>query len=418
MKDYVLKFIYWILAGYARKVIKVHKPFVIGITGSAGKSSTKEAVYQVLHDHFGDEVRKNYGNLNAEIGIPLTILGYDKLPNKYFWPCFLFLAYFRTLVKKYPKYLVLEMGVEHKGDIKYFASIARPNIAVITTISPVHVINFKDLNELADEKLSIISELAPNGHVIVNFDDQILREKTGENVISISLNERAADYSVSGIVVSTEGTEYRIESTGQKIAVKTKLIGKQFIYSQLVAFVIGRFFSIQFMDIKNSLAKLEPIRGRMSIVPGKKQSIILDDTYNANPVSVKAALCVLSEIKSGGRKVAIIGNMNELGQYSVKMHEEIGDFARDKCDLAIFVGPNAKIMASGFNDDKRSLTFSNRQELMLKVQELIAKGDIILVKASQGGNFLEEVVKVLMRNPSEAGKLLVRQDKFWKSRKN
>lgn len=157
MKKVYLNFIQWVLAKYARSVITKNNPFVIAITGSVGKSSTREAAYQVLSDHFGaDEVRRNLGNLNTEIGVPLTILGYEKQPSNLIWPIFLVGSYFRTFTKKYPKYLILEMGVDHPGDIAYLCSIAQPDLAIITSTEGAHLANFKSLEQYRDEKISIV----------------------------------------------------------------------------------------------------------------------------------------------------------------------------------------------------------------------------------------------------------------------
>lgn len=418
MKNIVLKFIYRILASYARKVIRQHKPFVIGITGSSGKTSTKEAVYRVMADHFGDQVRKTEGNLNAEIGIPLTILGYKSVPNKFLWPFFLIAAYFRTMEKNYPKYLVLEMGLEHPGDFGFFGSIVSLNIGVITTIDPAHFANFKDLAHFQAEKLALIKLVHADGKIIINADDGALAKLEDKRILGIGIAAKEADYGASDIVVTTGGTDYRINTVGQKIAIKSKLIGKQFIYSQLIAFAIGQSFGIQSLEIKKSLEKISTMPGRMRVIEGKSGILILDDTYNANPGSMGAALDVLSEIKYAGRKVAILGNMNELGAIEKAAHEEIGKYAKGKCDFAIFVSPNADLMAKGFADSKNSLTFSGRLELLKSIDRIVKPKDLILIKASQNRNFFEEVTKYLMKDPTMAKEMLVRQSDFWKRRKN
>ncbi|MCX6808639.1 MAG: UDP-N-acetylmuramoyl-tripeptide--D-alanyl-D-alanine ligase [Candidatus Berkelbacteria bacterium] len=417
MKKYALKFIYYILASLARKVLAEHKPFVIGITGSVGKSSTKEALYQVLKDRFGNDVRANFGNLNAEIGIPLTILGYTELPPKFLWPCFLVGAYFKTYEKEYPKYLILEMGVEHPGDIKYFGTIVNLDLAVITSTAPVHIANFRNHEHLKEEKISISKILKNDGILFANSDDVDLSKIDQKNVVTVSQGESSkATYKALGVNLTLSGTDYRIETTGQKISIQSKVLGRQFIYANLLAFAVGQWFGIQSLEIKKSLEKLRPIPGRMNLIAGKNGVTIIDDTYNASPASVAAAISILAEIDVQRRKVLILGNMNELGGLEKEAHVQIAKFAKGKCDLALFAGPNAALMAQNFGSG--SFAFMNRSELMNKLDDFIIKDDLVLIKASQNNNFFEEVTKRLMKNPVEAKSLLVRQSSFWLRKKN
>lgn len=416
MKQLFLKVIYKVLASYARKVILKHNPFVIAVTGSVGKTSTKEAIYQVLHDKFGEDVRKNYGNLNAEIGIPLTILGYEKLPNKFFWPIFLVLAKFKTNPKTYPKYLVLEMGVEHSGDIEYFCSIVKPDIAVITSTSPAHIVNFKSTEEYQAEKTSIINCLKGDGKAIVNLDDDVLSKLSGEEIVTISLDNKKASYWAENIKLSLKGTDYRICKAGYKISIKSKLLGNQMVYAQMFALAVADTMQIPLVEASKSLEKITPLPGRLNIVEGKDNTIIIDDTYNSNPASAKMAVSLLSVLEYPFRKVAILGSMNELGKLEVSSHQNVASFLKGKCDTAIFVGKNAGIMQEEFGK-KNSFAFATRADLANDLGKIIHPDDLILVKASQNNNFLEEVVKKLMKNPKDAGKLLVRQGSEWKAKK-
>lgn len=414
IKNLALKSIYFILASYARKVINRHHPFVIGITGSVGKGSAKEAIYQVLVDHFGDEVRKNYGNLNAEIGIPLTVLGYDRLPPKLLWPFFLIGAYFRTLRSEYPKYLILEMGVEHPGDISYFGSIVRLDIGIVTEISRVHVANFAKLDDLAKEKLSIQKIIKQGGTLIVNNDSSFLRNLDFDNVQTIGMRNKS-EFMGEGAKITPQGTDFRIETTGQKIAIRSRMIGTQLIYASLFAFAVGKYFKIQSLEIKKSLEKIKPTLGRMNLIEGRNGTLIIDDSYNADPLSVKAALNSMHDFEWTGRRVAILGNMNSLGAYEESSHEEVARYAKECVDVAIFAGKNAELMKRSFGDN--AYAFLNRKSAVEKIPSLVSKGDLILVKASQNGNFFEEVTKILMKDPGKAGELLVRQSNFWMRKK-
>jgi UDP-N-acetylmuramoyl-tripeptide--D-alanyl-D-alanine ligase len=421
MKNAFLSIIYKILASYAKKVIDMHHPFVIAITGSVGKGSAKEAILQAMKDHFGaEDVRANYGSLNAEIGIPLTILGYKSLPNKFLWLPFLISAYFRTNEKKYPKYLILEMGVEHVGDIDYFTKMVTPDIVVITSVSGAHLMNFSSLSAYQAEKISLADKVRKDGVVIVNFDDNTLKSKfSASDVVSVGISMKNAQYHAEDIRVGLKGTDFRVVSLGQKISIKSKVIGKHLIYPFLFAYAIGQLFEIQSLQIKKSLEKISPVNGRMNFIEGKDGMMIIDDTYNASPVSVKAALDTLASIDySTGRKIFIMGNMNEMGDVQKVMHQEIGEYARKKCDIAIFVGPNANYMAEGYNDGKTCYQYPNRIELITSLSKILKKSDLVLIKASQNKNFFEEVVKNIMKYPQDASKKLVRQSGFWLKKKN
>ena len=417
MKKYYLKIIQKILATYARRVLQNHNPIIIGITGSVGKTSTKEAIYQVLSDEFGADVRKNFGNLNTEIGVPLTILGYNKLPNKYSWPIFLILAFLRSFQKEYPKYLILEMSIDKIGDMKYLTSIAQPNYVVITSTRGAHLEYFSNEEEYQKEKISILHAMKDGGVAVLNYDDLALSKIREDNVTSFAI-DNTADYRAENVRLTLDGTEYRIICTGYKVAVKSQLLGKHLVYGQLAAFAIGDLLGISRLKIGKSLEKIKPMPGRMHLIKGKNKSLIIDDTYNScNPTSVKGAVDLISAINYSGRKVVIIGNMNELGQNSRVAHEEVGEHLKGKCDLAIFVGKNAPFMAKAFGDNKKSLIFNTRDEVISVLPKILKEKDLILIKASQNGNYFEEITKAWMKDPQEAAKLLVRQDKFWKGKK-
>jgi len=419
MKKMGLKLIHRVLLLEARKVIRQHKPFIIGITGSAGKSSTKEAIYQVLSDKYGDKVRKAYGNFNNELGVPLSILGYGqrKQPPGIFWPLFLIQAYFRTLSRDFPEYLVLELSADKPGDIAYFGQILRLDIAVITSISGAHLANFKNLDQYRREKLSIIKLVKDSGMVIINGDEIKKNDIDFENVISYGIKNQKNDFYAENIVPTLSGTEFRICGVGRKIAVKSAMPGRQFALSLLAAYAVGQKFSIQSLDIKKSLEKIKPLNGRVNILEGRDGTVLLDDTYNASPTSVLAALDLLAEIKYAGRKVAILGNMNEIGRDEKKTHFEIGEYSRDRADLAIFAGKNAQTMTDGRNDANSTRIYRSRRDIIDNLSNLIKPNDLILIKASQDENYFEEITKALLEKPETASEVLVRQNKLWLKKK-
>jgi UDP-N-acetylmuramoyl-tripeptide--D-alanyl-D-alanine ligase len=417
MKDAILKLIYRILRSYAHKVILHHNPRVVAVTGSVGKTSTKESITAVMKENFGDQVRSTHGNLNAEIGIPLTILGYTKMPSKISWPIILILAWFKTFTKTYPKYLILEMGVEHPGDIEYFGSIVSPEIGIITAVTPAHVINFKSLSEMQSEKIKMSQILEKNGLLIYNLDDEYLSKQNFKNGFSYSIKKEKSDCKASGISLSDNGMEYLINYKNEKINLKSRLLGEHLVYADLAAFCVGKYFGISSEKIVLSLEKGKPIAGRMNLLNGRNGIKIIDDTYNSNPASACAALDTLADIKYGGRKVAIIGNMNELGATEKESHIELAKYAKGKFDLVIFSGQNAKIMYDAYGDKKTSRKYNNRREIINQLDQIIKPDDLVLIKASQNKNFFEEVTKELLQNRDEAKDVLVRQDKFWHKKK-
>lgn len=419
MMNFGSKIVQLALAFLARKVVGRNKPFVVAVTGSVGKTSTKEAIYQVLADHFGEEVRKNSGNLNTEIGLPLAILGYEKVPAVWAWPMFLAKAFTRSFSKTFPKYLVLELGVDKPGDMAHFATIFSADIAVITSVAGAHLANFHDLSEYQAEKLKITELMKSGGTLIVNDDERILSELKNEHKQSYGISSENATFRAVDPLYQTTGTDFRINSVGQKIAIHSHLLGEQGVYALLAGYVVGQSLGFQSLEVKKSLESVEPLPGRMRLIAGKNNCVIIDDSYNSNPASLRAALSVLAEIKySAGRKVAIVGNMNELGPFEEQEHIAAAKFAQDKTDLIIFAGPNARKMSEAVSDRDKTLVFRNRLELEKDLSEIIKKGDLILVKASQNGNFFEEITKKLMKEPEKAGKLLVRQGKEWRRKKH
>lgn len=418
MKQKILQFIYHTLRRYACRVILRHKPIVIAITGSVGKTSTKEVVAQVMTDAFPNQVRATAGNLNAEIGIPLTILGYKKTPSKYLLPFILISAWFRTFVSTYPKYLVLEMGVEHPGDIEYFGTIAQPDVGVITSATPAHTANFEKIEDMQSEKTKMAKIVKDDGALIYNYDDEYLFKVKFKKAIKYSLKDEDADCSASDIKLLEQGMNFFIKYQNDKVEIKSKLLGEHLIYADLAAFCVGKYFKISSEKIALSLEKRKPVQGRMNLLKGRDDILIIDDTYNSNPSSACAALKTISDIKySKGRKVVILGNMNELGDYEKEGHKLVGECAKGKADLAVLVGPNAELMAEACGKSKKVMTFKNRQSLEKKLDQIIEPNDLILVKASQNANYFEEIVKLLLPKEAEHHKMLVRQEKHWAKKK-
>lgn len=418
IKKFILQIIYRRLAYIARKVVKKYQPKVIAITGSVGKTSSKEAIAFILKQKFGEEVRCTSGNLNAEIGVPLTILGYNDQPKKYEWPLFLFKISKHLKEKKYPKYLIIEMGVERSGDIDYFCSIVKPDIAVITAATAAHIANFTSLEQMQKEKIKL-SEFVEEDNLFFNADDKFLKNHLkgghGYSISDSKLNIYASD-----IDTDIEGNKYLLHLGGEKIFVKNKLIGKQMIYADMAAAAVCYKLLGKCDDIIKSLNLRKPFLGRMNLLKGKKGIKIIDDTYNANPESVKAAALCLNEIKYFGRKVMILGDMNELGKSEKLFHKEVARHLNNfkNIDLFVFAGKNAKLMSIEIDSRHNVLVYKNRKELDRNILSIVKKNDLVLIKASQNNNYFEENVKILLDETIDPKENLVRQSESWLVKKN
>jgi UDP-N-acetylmuramyl pentapeptide synthase len=268
------------------------------------------------------------------------------------------------------------------------------------------------------EKVKMAKIIKQNGLLIYNADDEYLVKAKLKNSISYSIKNRDADCWSDNIQLSEESMNFDVTVEKDKIEIKSRLIGEHLIYADLAAFCVGKHFDISSEKIALSLEKRLSVKGRMNLLEGRNGVLIIDDTYNSNPSSACAALKTIGDIKyTKGRKVVILGNMNELGNYEKEGHELVGKCAKGKTDLAIFVGHNADNMAKAFGKSDKVVTFKNRQSLEKKLNQIIEPNDLVLVKASQNANYFEEIVKLLLPDSAECHEVLVRQEKYWKKKK-
>lgn len=339
-------FLFKLLKSLAKRVLAKNKDIVIiGVTGSVGKSTTKEAIYSVLSNSkkFKNSVARSVGNLNTEIGLPLAILGQNNSPNKFLWPFFiiwLFVISFFSNPLKNIKILVLEYSASKPGDIKYLCSIVVPNIAVITKIAPAHIGFFGSLENIANEKGNLAYFVNKNDLVLLNKDDfysKIIAKKTKAKIKYFT----------------DKGAKSYLE----------------------IASIIGKYLGLEDIQIKNALNEKINLPRRLNVIKGKNSTIIIDDTYNANPESIKYALNFLSNYNNNGRKIAVLGDMLELGKFEDKYHRQIGELARLKSDFLILTG-------SKFSNVKSDAWFINSEKTAEYVLNNIKKNDIILVKGS------------------------------------
>ena len=438
VKSLLKKIISVLLKFEARLVLKKYKPKIIGITGTVGKTSAKDAIYTVLQGEYS--VRKSEKSYNSELGVPLTILGAKTAWNNIFGWLKIFFDGARILIKKspYPEWLVLEMGIDRPGDMAKLIRWVKPRIGVVTALgeTPVHIEFFKNAEDLFREKEKLIEILGDKDFAVLNGDDKraldlmgktkaqiltygVVGEGEGENNNFDIIASSYKIFSKNGNDIDNpEGIIFKLEHKGNIVPVKMPGFGKQIVYSALAAAGVGVSLGINLVKISEALGSYKSPPGRLNIIEGIKNSLILDDTYNASPLALAAAIDVLNEIHCK-RRVAILGDMLELGKYTAEEHRKVGAMAKKKFDILVAIGPRAKLMAEEARASrfgvKKIFEFQNSEEAKEKVAKLIQEGDLVLVKGSQGMR-MERVVKALMAHPEEALSLLTRQEKEWKGR--
>ncbi|MFA6305481.1 MAG: UDP-N-acetylmuramoyl-tripeptide--D-alanyl-D-alanine ligase [Candidatus Gracilibacteria bacterium] len=432
MKKFFKEIVLFILKRLAIDRMKKFTGKVIAVTGSAGKTSTKDAIFTVLNTQF--KVRRNEKSMNSEFGLLLTILD---IPSGYSsaltWSWLLLKAAFNSLFKDHSEILLLEYGVDKPKDMDFLTSVARPDIAIMTNIYPVHLDEnqFKNVEEILQEKSKIAHALKEGGKLILNIDNPLLYdfvknwEKKG--VVTFGKNEEA-DYLLSSAKTSLGGVSFMITHHDIKMQVSAPIVGNYQCYVLTPAIICADLFGVPLQNALNTLTKFRLPPGRMNVIDGINGSTILDGSYNASPEVVKEALKVLRDVakeadsglKKGEtphRRIAVLGNMNELGDDARTLHEMVGAEVKESADVLITVGGNAKLIgeiALGKGMDENSVFyFATALEAADFFKKKIQEGDIILVKGSQNNVRLEKFVKEIMVSPEDAKKLLVRQEKVW-----
>ncbi len=425
------KIVTTILTWEARLLLSRMQPKIIAVTGSVGKTSAKDAIFAVVSSHY--HARKSEKSFNSELGVPLTILGLDTAwSNPLGWALNIVRGLIRALsVSKYPEWLVLEVGADHPGDISHTARWLKPTIAVITALPeiPVHVAYFSSPEEVAAEKMSLVTHLQKEGTVIYNGDDALLiqhMKNIHARTYTYGFNDSNTIHSSNEVLQYENsipfGISFRVDWKGSSIPVAPKgVAGRPRVYACLAALSVADALSIDLVSASNALSALSPTLGRMHLIPGINESTIIDDTYNSSPVAALSALDTLASI-TAKRRIAVLGDMRELGQYSIEAHRQVGKRAAEVVDLLITVGIESRVLAEaakahGLSDSQViSYGYDESKRAGKELKELIAKGDVVLVKGSQNRIRLEKTVTEIMKNPETASQLLVRQEREWKIR--
>ena len=365
---------------------------VVAVTGSVGKTSTKDLIASVVSQKYN--TLKTKGNYNNEIGLPFTILGLTD-----------------------EEAMVVEMGMNHFGEIRKLTNIAKPTVAVITNIGTAHIGNLGSRENILKAKLEILEGLQGNT-VVINNDNDLLYKWANENkdkynIITYGIKNKSK-YMATDIKCFEDKSEFKVvceknesisdskqdanmalkqdinmderESINNK-KVTVPVGGEHFILNSLCAIAVGEFLNVSTKKIINGIANLELTKKRMEILTSKAGATVINDTYNANYDSMKAAITYLKEIKNK-RKIAVLGDMLELGDYSKELHEKVGEEIDESIDILITIGKEAKYIAEK-SKAKQIIDCKDNDEAIEKLKEIQTKNDAILLKASNGMKFFE-----------------------------
>ena len=359
------------IAAYKRSLYNIP---VIGITGSVGKTSTKDMIASVMATKYN--VLKPEGNLNNEVGLPYTIL---KLKDH--------------------NALVVEMGMSGLGEISLLTNIAKPTTAVITIIGSSHIGELGSRENILKAKLEILEGLDENGSLIINNDNDLLNSWNTNNQdnhkhITYGI-ENESNFIAKDIKVNENGSTFVIELQGKEYTVEVPVAGKHFVYNSLAAIAVGLENGIEIEKIIEGISNFSLTKRRMEILKNQKNVTIINDCYNSSYESVKAALEYVSSLNAN-RKIAVLGDVLELGEFSKTMHQKMGEeVINNNIDILVTVGTEAKTIANTAKSKAENIevySFDNNENASNLLKELMKENDVILVKASHGMHF-EEIVE-------------------------
>ena len=342
---------------------------IVAVTGSVGKTSTKDIIASVVSQKY--KTLKTEGNNNNNIGLPLTIL---KLKDH--------------------EALVVEMGMNHFGEISLLTNIAKPTLAVITNIGTSHIGNLGSRENILKAKLEILEGMKIP-RVIINNDNDLLHKWYEENKEKIEIHtygiNNSSDVIAEKIELGEEKSKFVVKTSSEKVNIDVPVGGEHFVYNALCGFMVGKVLGLTAKEIQNGISKFELTKKRMDIRVLKNGATLINDSYNASYESMKASLKYLSS-RTDLRKIAVLGDMLELGDFSKELHEKVGEeVANDNIDVLICRGEFAKNIISKANKNKKTqcILLQNNEEILSKLQEILKEGDGVLIKASNGMKFYE-----------------------------
>jgi len=486
MKNFLKKTVLYLITLEAKYILQKFKPLIIAITGNLGKTSAKEAIYAALKDNLMDAegeslVQASKKSFNSEFGVPLTILNLSSGYSNFFsWLKIIFLGFNKCLTEKYFKYLILEVGADAPGDIQNLIEYIKPDIVILTALAkvPVHVENFQnDREKLIREKKYLLEGLKPGGLLIYNLDDKdsekmVTEISQNKNITlkSFSLKNHQSDILATNIQIlwqnniltgmlakirfsnaanevlekkkEKEKVEENLFATSKENTLDLKIqgsLGESVILSTLPAILIGQHFNLDLQKIILDLENMKLPNGRMKILDGVNNSIIIDDSYNASPKAVEHGIQTIQNInlQDMAKKIFVLGDMLELGKYTRAEHLRIGQLAGQNCQILITAGIRARLFAEGaldaglaekniFQTDNSILAGKELLQILEELKEERFKAglsekeiqeirDLIYIKGSQGAR-MEKITKMILAENHDSNLDLVRQDDFWKKK--
>lgn len=356
------------LGDIARYYLEKYRVPVVSVTGSVGKTTTKDLIYSVLSQKF--KTHKTPNNFNNDIGLPLTVFGIEKEHNA----------------------AVIEMGMSHFGEISYLASIAKPDCAVITNIGMSHIENLGSREGIFKAKMEIVENFNESNTLFVNCDSPFLNSlsDTRYRLVKFGINENADVYAKDIENLGLSGTRFTVVHQNGEFKATVKQPGVHNIYNALSAVCVGLYMGLTEKQCAEGLENCEYTSGRLEIINHNGMEII-SDCYNSSPDSIRAALKVMGESLKD-RKVAVLGDVLEMGEYAKDEHYNVGkDIPSMDVDMLITAGENAKYIADGARamGMENIVSFDTTDELRKEINNLLKAGDCVLIKASHGMRFIE-----------------------------
>ncbi|MEK7602333.1 MAG: cyanophycin synthetase [Patescibacteria group bacterium] len=429
MKHYSRSFVASLLARFARAVLHTYKPTIVMVTGSVGKTSTKDAVAAALSSE--KKVRASEKSFNSEFGVPLTIIG-AKNPwnNGIAWVKVFYKALSLLLVRQeYPRILVLEVGADRPGDLTKILQIGTPDAVVVTRLPrvPVHVEAYASTDAVRAEEFLPAFSLPPGAPLILASNNEYalsMGKKTLASMTTFGFAENA-DVHISNPEIMLEGMRtvgmkaiVRVGKESKELKVRGAL-GRHQLLAPAAALATALRLGSTFSRALTGLSHYVPPSGRSRLLHGMKETTLIDDSYNSSPAAAEEALASLDTLPTKGRKIAALGDMLELGRYSIAEHEKIGALAAKHADILVTVGIRSRATAEAARQNGLAEalvhSFDSAVEAAAFLHEFLEEGDVVLIKGSQGMR-MERVTEVLLHDKKDTHKL-VRQEKEWKKRR-
>lgn len=427
MKRLVLRILQWKLTFLAKRVLHRYAPVVVGVAGSVGKTSSVQAIALALgRDYRVGQTLRSY---NQELGVPLSILrqetGYRSLWRWIAILCRGCWLGFGPRDVEYPSLLVLELGADSPGDLDRLVAWVQPQVGVLTAATIEHVEFFGSIEAAMAEERKVITKLPKSAAAVLNADDPNVMVAVGScraRIVRYGLGVGADVTLTNAGILGTDantvqGVSAKVVVGGSSVPIVVRdTLGRHSLYAVGAAFAVAHALGVKLTSASEQLRTYRAPAGRMRLIRGNKNTVIIDDTYNSSPAAANAALDTLRELSTPGRKYAVLGDMRELGPVSDDEHAKLGKYAVGKCDVLITVGESAKhiahaAMAAGMSEDQ-VISFDKPEGVGNFLQAKLKPADLILVKGSQGIR-CEKVVKEIMAEPTRAAELLTRQYRPW-----